>query len=426
MDIQSIYQIFKQSAGVCTDSRNITPNCLFFCLKGENFNGHSFAEEALKKGANFVIIDEKEYQKLPRTILVEDALSTLQTLANFHRKELALPIIAITGSNGKTTSKELIYSILRTKFITYATQGNLNNHIGVPLTLLSLTPQTQIGVIEMGANHPKEIDFLCQIAEPDFGYITNFGRAHLEGFGSLEGVIKAKSELYEYLKAHKKTIFFNKDNPKQKELLRSYSNTYSFSLQNEKANVSLKVDSIFPVKISHKSKLFTSQLMGRHNAENVAAAICIGKYFKIPEKHIAQGIENYFPKNNRSEWIKTPAGNSILLDAYNANPDSMSLAIENFKLMQGDKKILILGDMKELGKETAKEHQLIIEKIKENVWENVLLVGENFGKTQNDFHHFNQWEDVFSFLKLQNYQNCSFLIKGSRAMRLENTAPAIP
>ena len=320
-----LYEKFKECAGVATDTRKDLQNRLFFCLKGETFDGNQFAPLAIEKGAKYVVVDNEKFACLPQAILVEDTLKALQDLAQQHRKQLATPVIALTGSNGKTTTKELIYSVLNQSFRALKTEGNLNNHIGVPLTLLRLTPDTDIAIVEMGANHPGEIAALCQIADPDFGYITNFGRAHLEGFGSFEGVVKAKSELYDYLKKADKRIFFCQDNALQADLLEGYSQTYSFSLEgNEKALLQLALRESIPfVKLAWGEKEIPTHLIGRYNAMNAAAAICIGHYFKLSKEAITRGIADYVPSNNRSQWIQKDRGNQVLMDAYNANPTSM-------------------------------------------------------------------------------------------------------
>lgn len=422
MSIESIYSKFQEcNFSVSTDTRKNVQDSLFFCLNGENFDGNTFAQKAFDNGAKYIIIDNPAYQSVKNTILVDNSLETLQKLANFHRKKLATPIIAITGSNGKTTSKELIFSILNQSFHTIATLGNLNNHIGVPLTLLSIKPSTEIAIVEMGANHPNEIAFLCQIAEPDFGYITNFGKAHLEGFLSIEGVIKAKCELYEYLIAHQKTIFFNQDNLIQTEKLQNYPNIFSFSVKNNNsANIIAQIVQSFPfVSIKTENTTIHSYLTGVYNADNIVAAICVGRYFKISYEAIKKGIENYIPSNSRSQIIEKANGNKLLLDAYNANPSSMQVAIDNFKQIEYPNKIVILGDMKELGTESHFEHQQIVTYLENNVWKEVLLVGENFGNTSNNYKHFKSTDDVLSYLEKQHYTDTFFLIKGSRAMKLE-------
>ena len=417
-----LYEKFKECAGVTTDTRKDLQNKLFFCLKGETFDGNQFAPLAIEKGAKYVVVDNEKFAYLPQAILVEDTLKALQDLAQQHRKQLATPVIALTGSNGKTTTKELIYSVLNQSFRALKTEGNLNNHIGVPLTLLRLTPDTDIAIVEMGANHPGEIAALCQIADPDFGYITNFGRAHLEGFGSFEGVVKAKSELYDYLKKAGKRIFFCQDNALQADLLEGYSQTYSFSLEgNEKALLQLTLRESIPfVKLAWGEKEIPTHLIGRYNAMNTAAAICIGHYFKLSKEAITRGIADYVPSNNRSQWIQKDRGNQVLMDAYNANPTSMHAAIEAFGELKAAHKVLILGDMKELGAYSQKEHQELVEDIAaRSLWDAVLLLGENFYQTRTDFIKFRTLTELNHYLRLHPFSDTSFLIKGSRSMTME-------
>ena len=417
-----LYEKFKECAGVATDTRKDLQNRLFFCLKGETFDGNQFAPLAIEKGAKYVVVDNEKFAYLPQAILVEDTLKALQELAQQHRKQLATPVIALTGSNGKTTTKELIYSVLNQSFRALKTEGNLNNHIGVPLTLLRLTPDTDIAIVEMGANHPGEIAALCQIADPDFGYITNFGRAHLEGFGSFEGVVKAKSELYDYLKKADKRIFFCQDNALQADLLEGYRQTYSFSLEgNEKALLQLALRENIPfVKLAWGEKEIPTHLIGRYNAMNAAAAICIGHYFKLSKEAITREIADYVPSNNRSQWIQKDRGNQVLMDAYNANPTSMHAAIEAFGALKAAHKVLILGDMKELGAYSQKEHQQLVEDIAaHSLWDAVLLLGENFYQTRTDFMKFRTLAELNHYLRLHPFSDTSFLIKGSRSMTME-------
>ena len=417
-----LYEKFKECAGVATDTRKDLQNRLFFCLKGETFDGNQFAPLAIEKGAKYVVVDNEKFAYLPQAILVEDTLKALQDLAQQHRKQLATPVVALTGSNGKTTTKELIYSVLNQSFRALKTEGNLNNHIGVPLTLLRLTPDTDIAIVEMGANHPGEIAALCQIADPDFGYITNFGRAHLEGFGSFEGVVKAKSELYDYLKKAGKRIFFCQDNALQADLLEGYSQTYSFSLEgNEKALLQLTLRESIPfVKLAWGEKEIPTHLIGRYNAMNAAAAICIGHYFKLSKEAITRAIADYVPSNNRSQWIQIDRGNQVLMDAYNANPTSMHAAIEAFGELKAAHKVLILGDMKELGAYSQKEHQELVEDIAaRSLWDAVLLLGENFYQTRTDFIKFRTLTELNHYLRLHPFSDTSFLIKGSRSMTME-------
>ena len=330
MTLQNIYQHFKACSSVSIDTRKIENDCLFFALKGEHFNGNEFASRALELGAKYCVIDEEAYAVDDRYILVKDVLKTLQDLATFHRNQLKIPIIALTGSNGKTTTKELINAVLAKKYKTKATFGNLNNHIGVPLTLLGIDENCEIGIIEMGANHPKEIELLCAIAQPDYGLITNFGKAHLEGFGSIEGVIKAKSELYDYLMKHQKTVFVNENDPIQVRQTLNYGNLYKFgSLTSSTTHLDI-IDTQPYVTLKYNDSVIKSQLAGDYNFNNIAVAIAVGAYFNVDSNEINNAIENYTPTNNRSQILKK-GSNQIIMDAYNANPTSMMAALENFQ-----------------------------------------------------------------------------------------------
>ena len=419
MDISSIYQLFLDSNKVCTDSRKIKDNDLFFSLKGPNFNGNKFAKTALGNGANYAIVDQKEYAVNDNYILVNDCLDTLQKLANYHRKKSKAKIIGLTGSNGKTTSKELIFSVLKLEFKTIATIGNLNNHIGVPLTLLSIKPETEIALIEMGANHLKEIELLCNIADPDYGYITNFGKAHLEGFINLEGVIKGKSELYTYLMKKSRLIFINSRDNKQLEITKEYTEKFTFG--NVNSNVNYSVNAINPqITISLEDVTIKSNLFGEYNVENLAAAICVGKYFNMSNTLIKEGIEGYTPNNNRSQIIEK-GSNKIFLDAYNANPTSMQLALANFNEMDEKNKILFIGDMYELGENSHKMHQDIVNTIEEMNFNQTYLLGDLFNKTKfsSKIKAFAVLEDLNSNINLKEISNSTILIKGSRGMQLE-------
>ncbi|GAA0724388.1 UDP-N-acetylmuramoyl-tripeptide--D-alanyl-D-alanine ligase [Aquimarina litoralis] len=419
MNISNIHQLFLESSGICTDTRKIVKNNLFFALKGANFNGNEYAEEAIKQGASYAIIDDKQYHTSDQFIVVNDVLETLQHLATYHRNYLAIPIIALTGSNGKTTTKELINCVLSAQFNTTATSGNLNNHIGVPLTLLSMDKNTEIGIVEMGANHIKEIAFLCNIAQPDFGYITNIGKAHLEGFGGIEGVLKGKTELYQHLREKDKLVFLNSEDPK---LLKASSgmNTYTFSQQGS-SNARIQLQNADPmVSVAYKNLEIQSNLIGVYNFTNIAAAIAIGSYFKVHEKLIKTAIESYIPSNNRSQII---AKNdfTIIMDAYNANPSSMNAAIDNLKQLESYPKTVFLGDMFELGKTAEEEHQKIADKASSSSFDVIFLIGENFyqvSTTDPRVKKYRSFEDLQqneTFEKLQG----TVLIKGSRGMKLE-------
>ena len=419
MDISSIYQIFLNSNKVCTDSRKIRDNDLFVSLKGPNFNGNKFAETALENGANYAIVDQKEFAVNDNYILVNDCLNTLQNLANYHRKKSKAKIIGLTGSNGKTTSKELILSVLKLQFKTIATTGNLNNHIGVPLTLLSIEPETEIAIIEMGANHLKEIELLCNITDPDYGYITNFGKAHLEGFINLEGVIKGKSELYAYLMKKSRLIFINNNDNKQLEITKEYTNKFTFGKTN--SNVNYSVNTINPqISISIEDVTIESPLFGEYNVENLAAAICIGKYFNMSNTLIKEGVENCIPNSNRSQIIEK-GSNKIILDAYNANPTSMQLALVNFNDISEKNKILFIGDMYELGENSHEMHQDIVSTIEEMNFDQTYLLGDLFNKTKfsSKIKAFANLEDLNNNINLEEISNSTILIKGSRGMQLE-------
>lgn len=421
MKIEEIHQIFLTTDGVSTDTRSIKKNTLFIALKGENFDANSFATEALKNGASYVIIDNKEYYIDQRTILVENSLKTLQELAKFHRFYLDTKIIGLTGSNGKTTTKELFNAVLSKKFNTIATIGNLNNHIGVPLTLLRLTKETEIGIIEMGANHQKEVEFLCSIAQPDLGYITNFGKAHLEGFGGVEGVIKGKSELFDYLKANQKIALINLDDSIQEEKSKTLNN-FTFSNQLTHANVFFEAIEADPfAKVTFNDTIIQSNLIGIYNATNICAAIAIGTYFNISTSEIKEAIETYTPDNNRSQIIEKNS-NKIVLDAYNANPSSMQAALTNFFQLEENNKTAILGDMFELGSESFEEHQKIINFCKEQQNIHFFFVGEEFFKhkiNSEHFYFFKGFEDLSQYLQKLSFSNQLLLIKGSRGMKLE-------
>lgn len=404
---------------VCTDTRKITPNCIFFALKGDNFNGNDYAEEALKKGASYAIVDEGGNPVSDTMILVDDVLQTLQKLATYHRNFCDAKIIALTGSNGKTTTKELIYAVLSQKYKTIATKGNLNNHIGVPLTLLSITKDTEIAIVEMGANHLKEIEFLCTIAQPDFGYITNFGKAHLEGFGSVEGVIQGKSELYDYLTEHNGQIFLNADDPLQYEKLGSYIKKYGFTGHKKEFYTIEFLEADPYVSLRVEGTTIQSQLIGNYNFTNCSAAVLMGKYFNVPIAAIKTAIESYVPQNNRSQIIEKN-GKQIILDAYNANPSSMKVALENFSHLQGGSKIAILGDMFELGQSSPIEHQQIADLSASLGLDGVFLVGQNFYNTDTAFRKFKSYDELASnFKEIALPKNGRLLIKGSRGMALE-------
>ena len=411
MEIQKLHQLFLSTTGISTDTRNILKNSIFFALKGQNFNGNEFAEKAINNGAKFAVIDEKKYVTDSNYILVQDVLQTLQKLAHFHRKKLKCPVLGITGTNGKTTSKELIHEVLKRKFKVHCTQGNLNNHIGVPLTILNADLNTEFLIIEMGANHPKEIQFLCNIADIDYGIITNIGKAHLEGFGSYEGIKKTKKELYDFLQLKNGTVFVNTKD----ELLMQLSeplNRILYSTQSQES------DSPY-ASVSFQNKLINSQLIGHYNIDNINAACSIGHYFGVPLKDIQSAIESYTPKNNRSQLLKTAKNNSLILDAYNANPSSMMEALKSFSRLKANHKLYILGDMLELGSTSVQEHQSIINFLNANT-NKVILIGQEFGKCQHLFHHFQNTKQAKEWINHQGLENHFILIKGSRGIGLED------
>ncbi|SEM02012.1 UDP-N-acetylmuramoyl-tripeptide--D-alanyl-D-alanine ligase [Aquimarina amphilecti] len=419
MDITDLHKLFLKSNGICTDTRKIKNNNLFFALKGDNFNGNTYAKQAIEKGALYAIIDDEKFAVSEQYILVNDTLKTLQNLAKHHREYLNIPIIALTGSNGKTTTKELINCVLSSSYQTTATSGNLNNHIGVPLTLLSMNKNTEIGIVEMGANHQKEIEFLCKIACPDFGYITNIGKAHLEGFGSLEGVLKGKTELYRHLKKHNKLIFLNTEDTKLSKAAEGIK-TYTFS-QTQESDITIQLKDVNPmVSVLLENKDIHSHLIGSYNFTNISAAIAIGFYFKINTEKIKTAIESYIPSNNRSQIIQKKES-TIILDAYNANPSSMSVAIDNFHSLDYKNKTVFLGDMFELGDTASDEHQKIAEKTIQTSFNTIYLIGHNFFETSITDPRIIKYRSFEALKENEPFSNIkdAILIKGSRGMKLE-------
>lgn len=423
MNIQEIHKLFLQCKSVSIDTRKIEKDSMFFAIKGENFDANTFAKQALDLGALFVVIDNESYFIDERTILVDNSLETLQGLAKFHRNYLQLPIVALTGSNGKTTTKELINVVLSKKFKTKATVGNLNNHIGVPLTLLSFTKETEMGIVEMGANHKKEIEFLCEIAQPDYGYITNFGKAHLEGFGGVEGVIEGKSEMYKYLAANDKLVFVNLEDPIQIEKSKGIK-SFTFGVNKEAADLKIKDIQANPfVVVEYDDFKVESHLIGLYNANNINAAVAIGKFFNVEDAAVKQAIENYIPENNRSQLLKK-GSNQIILDAYNANPSSMAVAITNFLQLENQNKIMILGDMFELGNESEQEHKIIIDSLLNQNKSVCYLIGKHFYENKalsENIHFFESFDAFAAYLKTIQFNDNTILIKGSRGMALERT-----
>ncbi len=424
------FELFYETSGICTDTRNIQKDCLFICLKGANFNGNEFAEKAIEAGAKYVIADEKLFQNNDKIFLVENSLEYLQNLANFHRKKFNFPIIGITGSNGKTTSKELIATVLSKKFNVHFTHGNLNNHIGVPLTLLQLTHSHEIAVIEMGANKFHDIQELCAIAEPTHGIITNIGMAHLEGFKSFEGVLRTKLELYDSISNNDGCVFVNNDDPILTENLPKNVEIISYASENS-AIITGELISLSPfVEMNWKkddivSNRIQTQMIGKYNFYNFLAAICIGNYFGVESSEISSAIAEYSPTNNRSQVQKT-SKNTLILDAYNANPTSMKSALESFALVEHADKFVILGDMFELGNESSKEHQKIVDLIKKlNL--PAICIGKNFStilaNQETKIQSFETKDEASIYIQDLNLANKLILLKGSRGIGLESIVP---
>lgn len=427
MELQALYNLFKQHPSVSTDTRNILPDSLFFALKGSNFNGNEFAEQALISGAAYVVIDEEKYKKNDRFILVDDVLETLQALAHYHRKQFNIPFIGVTGTNGKTTTKELLHAVLSKKYKTYATKGNLNNHIGVPLTLLAIDHDIEIAIIEMGANHIGEIDFLCRIAEPTHGLISNVGKAHLEGFGSFEGVKKTKGELYDWLEANQRTLFLQGDNPFLKEMAEQRHIDkvvkYGFSESNAIIGNLIKADPLLQIEwhLQQSEEIFhaDTQLAGSYNTENFLAAIALGHYFDVPLALINNAISEYKPTNNRSQITKTDR-NTVICDYYNANATSMEAALTNMSIIEATYKVVILGDMFELGEESFHEHKKVVELAKTISGARLIFVGKAFYEHQDvDGEFFETTSDAKEALLSNPISHATILLKASRGMAFE-------
>ena len=417
--IKKIYELYKTAYTVTTDSRTITQNCVFVALKGEHFDGNDFALKVAEEGiAAAVIADRKDLPKHERLFVVDDSLKALQELARYHREQLGLPIIGITGTNGKTTTKELVSAVLAKKYNIVFTQGNFNNQLGVPLTLLRIKPGTEMAVVEMGASHPGDIDELTGIGEPNYGMITNIGRAHLRDFGGYEGVIKTKNEMYQYIGAHKGMLFVNHDNELLMNLARNINKvTYGTT---DEADIKGKILSANPyLSLEWNGHKIDTQLVGDYNFENVMAAICIGKYFKVEDNDIVEALSSYCPTNNRSQVIMT-ASNRVVMDAYNANPTSMSHSIRNFRNICKDDNLLILGDMRELGEESQNEHKAILRLINELGFKNVYLVGEEFSEASKDmeFTTFENVEALIEHIAAHPVSGRDILVKGSNGVHL--------
>jgi UDP-N-acetylmuramoyl-tripeptide--D-alanyl-D-alanine ligase len=441
--IEKLYSAFLEHPFICTDTREIKPDSIFFALKGGNFNGNKFAAQALDSGCACVVIDEREYlptdqakEKHDRYFLVDDVLKALQDLANYHRKNLTIPVIGITGSNGKTTTKELINAVLNKKYNVLATKGNLNNHIGVPLTVLSITKEHEIAIVEMGANHQGEIELLCNISEPDFGIITNIGKAHLEGFGGLEGVKKGKGELYKFIQQKKGKLFVHGDDETLIELSANndkitygtkklYDIVGALHSSNDEF-ISFQWSTRYTAANLKNSEIIRTQLVGVYNYYNLLCAACVGNYFKVEDKMINEALREYSPSNNRSQLFKT-ANNTLILDYYNANPSSMSLAIENFGSLKESGKTVVLGDMLELGDESMKEHKLIIELLQQKNISNIILVGPLFTEASKNLslQTFTTSDQAAAYLKQNKISGHTILIKGSRGIKLEKVVEVL-
>jgi len=419
--IEDLYSIYLQHPSVQTDTRKLAKGDIFFALKGPSFNGNEFAQHALKMGAAYAVIDEPVNDTDERLILVDDVLATLQQLAKYHREQFTIPFIGITGSNGKTTTKELVSMVLASHYITYTTQGNLNNHIVVPLTLLRIKKDAQMAVIEMGANHQKEIEGYCVYAQPTHGIITNAGKAHLEGFGGVEGVRKGKGELYAYIREHNGMVFAYDDYDYLHDMVKGIDNVEWYGTQNGIVTGHV-IDSepFLQVAITNGTSFtaLDTQLVGAYNLPNILCAVAVGKHFNIPDEKIKAAIEGYAPSNSRSQLVEK-GSNKVILDAYNANPSSMKAAIENFAKIDTPHKVLLLGGMMELGDDSIQEHKSLIQLINSNKWDSVVLVGGDFKNVQHPYQYFDNSLQAGEWLKKQGFENTYLLVKGSRSMQME-------
>jgi UDP-N-acetylmuramoyl-tripeptide--D-alanyl-D-alanine ligase len=422
--IEELYKIYSAHPSVVTDTRKLKLGDLYFALKGPNFNGNLFALAALEAGASYAIVDEaipNSEAIQDRIIVVDDVLTTLQALAKYHRQQFTIPFLAITGSNGKTTTKELVFVVLASHFKTYTTQGNLNNHIGVPLTILSIPKDAEIAVIEMGANHQKEIESYCSYTLPTHGMITNCGKAHLEGFGGVEGVKKGKGELYDFLRANNGTVFLMEDYDYLQQMAAGISHLIGYGQNNGQIQGDA-IDQDGMLKVEMKKGIaiesIQTHLVGNYNLPNVLAAVTIGQFFKVPNDKIKTAIENYNPTNSRSQLL-TWKNNEVILDAYNANPSSMKLAVENFAKLNKENKIVCVGGMRELGEDTLKEHQILIDQLKQNQWKQVILVGSEFKTCTHSYLYFDTVLEAKTWLQAQQYTGHALLIKGSRGIQME-------
>jgi len=419
--IAELYQIFLQYPSVQTDTRKLAKGDLFFALKGPNFNANNFALQALEAGAAYAIVDEDVAPGYERIIVMQDVLTTLQNLAKHHRDQFNIPFIGITGSNGKTTTKELVHAVLSSHYKTYTTQGNLNNHIGIPLTILSVKKDAEMAVIEMGANHQKEIEGYCIYTQPTHGIITNSGKAHLEGFGGIEGVRKGKGELYDFIRQHNGTIFAFDDYDYLHDMSQGIDKIIWYGTK--KGDITGRVKQSEPfLNISITNGVAVDEidthLVGGYNLPNILCAIAVGKYFNVPDEKIKAAIENYIPSNSRSQLMEKGT-NKIILDAYNANPSSMKAAIENFANLHADSKVLMLGGMMELGAESIEEHQTLVSLLERYHWKDVVLVGGDFSKVSHPYHYFSNAPEARQWLQQQKFENTYLLVKGSRSMQME-------
>lgn len=421
MDIEALYGHFLECGSVSTDTRKIVPGSIFFALKGDRFNANEFAQQALEKGAHYVVLDDAQYAVNDHCIVVDNVLEALQKLARHHRGRLKIPVIGLTGSNGKTTTKELLNGILSKKYKTYSTKGNLNNHIGVPLTLLSIDTSIEIAVVEMGANHLGEIALLCDIANPTHGLITNIGKAHIGTFGGFENIIRAKSELYQHLITKKGTVFINSQNDILANMAKRFKGPLFYPSQGDYYHCELLgADPFVKIKAENGEAIKTN-LIGTYNFENIAAALCIGKYFDVAAGLSNLALAEYLPGNMRSQLVKRES-NTIIMDAYNANPSSMHAAIENLAAMKGDRKVLILGDMFELEEEAEKEHRSIGQLLKRNTFDKVYLCGHLMKAAKEEFQaalHYETKDLLIEELKRNPLKDSTILIKASRGIGLE-------
>jgi UDP-N-acetylmuramoyl-tripeptide--D-alanyl-D-alanine ligase len=429
MDLSRLYDLYQQHPLVQTDTRKLQNGCLFFALRGERFDGNAYAKQALQEGAAYAVVDDQALQAEPGMIWVPDVLTTLQALARYHRQQLDIPFLAITGSNGKTTTKELIYAVLSKKYRTYATIGNLNNHIGIPLTLLGIAADAEMAVIEMGANHQKEIEGYCQIALPSHGMITNVGKAHIEGFGGPEGVRKGKGELFDYLREAGGTVFINSELAYLVEMSAGIPHIVSFGgLSSDYPGILLSGKVMLEVAVTRPGSELRIQtkLVGDYNYGNVMAAVAIGLHFGVQIEDIKDAIEHYSPDNNRSQLV-TIGSNKVIMDSYNANPNSMAAAIQNFASLDGlsAKKHLWIGGMKEMGADEQKEHDALIQLIRQYAWQEVVLIGPEFRNLAPEYDWYLTSEEGAAKVKAHTPTNAAILIKGSRGSRMELMADAL-